>query len=143
LEKTTSVEHPFFHYDPITAQIYDQIEASHNDDGKRSTIIVLGVDILPTELAKESSQHFGNALLPLLKCIHMTNKNELCMPLELERACITEGGNLKPRYNYLSSFIHKYRKQEMTISSTDRHQYSILLSLEVRHHSWLKVMNIC
>jgi len=67
LEKTTSVEHPFFYYDPIADQIYDRIESKHNDDNKRSTITVLGVDILPTELAKESSKHFGNALLPLLK----------------------------------------------------------------------------
>jgi len=135
------VEHPFFYYDPIADQIYDRIESKHNDDNKRSTITVLGVDILPTELAKESSKHFGNALLPLLKGIHMTTKNELSIPLELERACITEGGNLKPRYSYLSSFIHKYPKQETNISSKDHHQHSILISLEVRHISWQKDIN--
>ena len=37
------------------------------DEIADDTVAVMGVDILPTELSVESSQHFGEALLPLLK----------------------------------------------------------------------------
>ena len=37
------------------------------DEIADDTVAVMGVDILPTELSVESSQHFGDALLPLLK----------------------------------------------------------------------------
>lgn len=37
------------------------------DEIADDTVAVMGVDILPTELSVESSKHFGDALLPLLK----------------------------------------------------------------------------
>lgn len=124
LEKTTTVEHPFFHYEPNTGHIYDHI--------KTQTITVLGVDILPTELARESSQHFGNALLPLLTKIFKSKNNGLSLPLELERACIAESGNLKPRYDYLATLVEKASKQEVDIGTKEDYQHAILISLEVR-----------
>lgn len=61
LERTTTIEKPFFQYDPLLER-----EVSTdviNDNG----ITVMGVDILPTELARESSEHFGNVLLPVIR----------------------------------------------------------------------------
>lgn len=59
LEKTTTIDKPFFSYNPDTKEVSDEI----SKDG----IAVMGVDILPTELSVESSNHFGEALMPLLR----------------------------------------------------------------------------
>jgi alpha-aminoadipic semialdehyde synthase len=60
LERTTSIERPFFQYDPIIGR-----EVS---DGIGNTgITVMGVDILPTEFPRESSEHFGNAVVGVVK----------------------------------------------------------------------------
>ncbi len=59
LEKTTTIDKPFFSWNPMTNEATDEITAEG--------VAVMGVDILPTELSVESSKHFGDALLPLLK----------------------------------------------------------------------------
>jgi len=56
LSRTTTIEKPFFQYDPISErEVADDI-------GKRG-VTVMGVDILPTELPRESSEHFGDAVI--------------------------------------------------------------------------------
>ena len=56
------MENPCFEYDPIAEQ-----EMSDTGAG----ISLMGVDILPTELPRESSQHFGDALvLVVQKLLH-------------------------------------------------------------------------
>jgi hypothetical protein len=53
------VENPCFEYDPI---------AEHEGEGESGTgISVMGVDILPSELPRESSSHFGEALTGVVK----------------------------------------------------------------------------
>ena len=44
---------------------------------------VMGVDILPTELSVESSKHFGEALLPLLKQLIVDGGDYEKLPPEL------------------------------------------------------------
>jgi hypothetical protein len=60
LERKTSIEKPFFNYDPITGR-----EVS--DGIGNSGVTVMGVDILPTEFPRESSEHFGNAVVGVVK----------------------------------------------------------------------------
>jgi alpha-aminoadipic semialdehyde synthase len=60
LERTTSIERPFFQYDPVTLR-----EVS--DGIGNSGVTVMGVDILPTEFPRESSEHFGNAVVGVVK----------------------------------------------------------------------------
>ena len=60
LERTTNVDSPYFQYDPILKK---EISESISNNG----VTVMGVDILPTELPRESSIHFGDALLPVLE----------------------------------------------------------------------------
>lgn len=146
LDKTTSIDHPFFHYNPLNGMISDHFETSgrfHKNNDK--TISVMGVDILPAELARESSEHFGNALLPLLTKITMgsspDNNIALTLPPELELACIAEGGQLKPRYGYLATFLMRTattaeeppftrRDHPPTDSANGLLKYSSLISLE-------------
>lgn len=59
LEHTTTIDKPFFSWDPVTNKELDEFT--------KDSVAVMGVDILPTELSVESSNHFGESLLPLLK----------------------------------------------------------------------------
>ena len=59
LDHTTTIDKPFFSWSPITNTAVDEIT--------EDSVAVMGVDILPTELSVESSKHFSEALLPLLK----------------------------------------------------------------------------
>lgn len=59
LERTTTVEQPCFEYDPIA-----ECEV---ESGGGASISVLGVDILPAELPRESSHHFGESLVGVVK----------------------------------------------------------------------------
>ena len=148
LDKATSIDHPFFHYNPLNGIVSDHFETSgrfyKNND---KTISVMGVDILPAELARESSEHFGNALLPLLTKINIgssaNNNIAPTLPPELELACIAEGGQLKPRYGYLATFLARAattvevapftrRDDPPSDSANGLLKYSSLISLEAR-----------
>ena len=59
LEKTTTVDKPHFEYLPLSDHITDEISPNG--------IAMMGVDILPSELPRDSTKHFGNALSPLLE----------------------------------------------------------------------------
>lgn len=60
LERTTNIDRPYFQYDPI---VNSEVSEFISSDG----VTVMGVDILPTELPRESSAFFGDALLPVLE----------------------------------------------------------------------------
>jgi hypothetical protein len=60
LDRTTTLEKPYFQYDPLTQQeIADVITGCG--------VTVLGVDILPSELPRDSSEHFGKAVQGVIK----------------------------------------------------------------------------
>lgn len=52
LDRTTTIESPFYQYDPVLEK---EVASGVGDQG----VTVMGVDILPTELPKDSSDHFG------------------------------------------------------------------------------------
>lgn len=58
LEHTTSIDKPYLWYDPL--------QQKEVPDGIGGAVLVAGVDILPSELPRDSSMYFGNALLPIL-----------------------------------------------------------------------------
>jgi alpha-aminoadipic semialdehyde synthase len=60
LERTTTIERPVFQYDPITER---EIASEITDHG----VSVLGVDILPSEFPRDSSEHFGRALMDVVQ----------------------------------------------------------------------------
>ena len=59
LERSTTIDSPYFQYDPISGT---EVSSDIGEHG----VTMLGVDILPTELPVESSNHFGNAISQLL-----------------------------------------------------------------------------
>ncbi|KAJ1281347.1 hypothetical protein BS78_04G299100 [Paspalum vaginatum] len=92
VNKSTSIERPFFRYDPSTDSYYDDVEG----DG----VTCLAVDILPTEFSKEASQHFGDILSKFV-AILASSKQLVDLPSYLRRACISHAGRLTSLYEYI------------------------------------------
>ncbi|KAL3535457.1 hypothetical protein ACH5RR_003918 [Cinchona calisaya] len=123
VNQTTSIDSPFFRYDPFKDSYHSDLEG----DG----VICSAVDILPTEFAKEASQHFGDILAQFIgSLISITNIDEL--PLHLRRACIAHRGALTPLYEY----IRRMWKSDVEDPSRnlekvypDKKKYTILVSL--------------
>uniref|UniRef100_A0A1D1Z4G1 Alpha-aminoadipic semialdehyde synthase n=1 Tax=Anthurium amnicola TaxID=1678845 RepID=A0A1D1Z4G1_9ARAE len=92
VNQTTSIERPFFRYNPITD--------SYHDDMYGEGVICLAVDILPTEFPREASQHFGDILSNFIGCLAST-RNWSELPPPLRRACISDEGKLTHLYEYI------------------------------------------
>ena len=84
------MEKPYFHYDPVNDEVSDEI--------KREGITIMGVDILPSELPREASKYFGDALLPLLPGL-LDEKSTV--GAELVSSCITAHGELTEKFKYI------------------------------------------
>jgi len=97
----TAIEDPVFVYDPV------QRKSSMGFEG--DGILVMAVDILPSELPRESSQTFSDALMKFIPDLLAADFNvsfeELRIPTPLKRALILHHGNLTPDYQYLKQYI--------------------------------------
>lgn len=92
VNRTTSIEQPFFRYNPTSDSYFDDM----NGEG----IILLAVDNLPTELPKEATNHFGDVLLQFLT--DMVNAGSLSdLVLPIQQACIAYRGQLTLLYEYI------------------------------------------
>ncbi|XP_072952758.1 alpha-aminoadipic semialdehyde synthase isoform X1 [Typha angustifolia] len=121
VNRTTSIEKPFFRYDPFTDSYHDDMEG----DG----VICLAVDILPTEFSREASQHFGDILSQFISSL-ASAKELTDLPTHLRKACITHGGALTSLYEYIS----RMRKSSIdspptTINGLSGKNYCTLVSL--------------
>jgi saccharopine dehydrogenase (NAD+, L-lysine-forming) len=100
-EKVTSPGNPVFVYDPSTDSICDGYEG----DG----IVMMGIDNLPCELPKESSQAFSESLLPfipyIVKADFSGDFESLTLPFEIKNAVILHRGKLTPNYQYINKFL--------------------------------------
>ncbi len=99
--KGTEIEDPVFVYDPIKRKPNMGFEG----DG----ILVMAVDILPSELPRESSEAFGNALLEFVPAIvqadYTADFENLDLPPEIKRAMILHKGKLTPDYKYIQDYL--------------------------------------
>eukprot|EP00656_Telonema_subtile_P047495 TRINITY_DN545_c0_g1_i1.p1 TRINITY_DN545_c0_g1~~TRINITY_DN545_c0_g1_i1.p1 ORF type:complete len:1029 (-),score=352.60 TRINITY_DN545_c0_g1_i1:354-3440(-) len=100
LTRDSQIEDPFFMYNPVTGKTTDGVDG----DG----IFMLGVDILPSELPREASHHFGQLLTPFVPALATSNaelpfaEQADTMPAEMHGAVITSHGQLTPSYAYIS-----------------------------------------
>eukprot|EP00658_Telonema_sp_P-2_P023046 TRINITY_DN1922_c0_g2_i2.p1 TRINITY_DN1922_c0_g2~~TRINITY_DN1922_c0_g2_i2.p1 ORF type:complete len:604 (-),score=184.90 TRINITY_DN1922_c0_g2_i2:138-1949(-) len=123
LTRDSSIEDPFFLYDPVTGKTSDGVDGPG--------IFMLGVDILPSELPREASHHFGQLLTPFVPAL-ATSDGQLgfseqaeTMPPEMHGAIITSHGELTPAYSYIAKMREEQeRAQAQPLSSEE------LLSLE-------------
>ncbi len=99
--KGTEIEDPVFIYNPISG------DPTSGFAGEG--VLVMSVDILPSELPKESSEAFSNALRPYVKkiitCDYGISFNELDLPAPIKRAMILHKGKLTPDYEYLKEYV--------------------------------------
>ena len=99
--KGTEIEDPVFVYDPITRKP----KMGFSGDG----ILIMAVDILPSELPREASQTFSDALVEFIPDIVNTDFNvpfdDLKLPMPIKRALILHKGILTPDYQYLNEYL--------------------------------------
>ncbi len=99
--KSTEPGDPVYVFDPLTESTTDGVEG----DG----VVVLAVDILPSELPREASTDFSRILLPFLPALAKhdpsTAFEECGLPPEIRRAVIAYRGKLTPDYEYLAKFL--------------------------------------
>ncbi|KAI8352990.1 Saccharopine dehydrogenase-domain-containing protein [Mortierella sp. GBAus27b] len=93
MSRATPIEDPFFYYDAISGREHKDTEAPG--------VQIMSVDILPSELPLESSQHFSDSLYPFIK--EMIRDNH-AHPV-LAGATIAENGSLKPAHEGLSKIL--------------------------------------
>ena len=71
----------------------------------------MAVEILPTEIPRESSTYFSGVLrefIPsLIKADYKVLFADLDLPAELKRAVILYNGELTPEYEYIEKYIKK------------------------------------
>jgi alpha-aminoadipic semialdehyde synthase len=92
---------PVYVYEPLTGQVHNGI-AGHGP-------VILAVDILPCELPRDASTHFGEAMRPFMPALARADfskpLSESGLPPELQRATIVYRGELTPPYRYLQPKI--------------------------------------
>lgn len=97
----TPIEDPVFVYDPFSDK--------HTMGFRGEGILVMAVDILPSELPADSSQSFGDALIPfiepLAKADYSTEFSNVDLPDAIKKAMILYKGKLTPDYQYLTEFL--------------------------------------
>jgi len=93
-KRSTSISDPAYDYNPATGELEPACSRPEN-------ITMMAVDNLPCELPRNASRDFGRQLLDAV-FPHLLSD----MPDEIiERATITRGGQLTPRYQYLQDYV--------------------------------------
>lgn len=94
-KQPSTIEDPVYDYDPWQDEVVD------SPYQKQDLISVMAIDNLPSELPRDASQAFGEALLEeVLPHLLEEDKGEMIV-----RATITENGELTKNYRYLQDFV--------------------------------------
>lgn len=99
--KGTAIEDPVFVYNPFTRN------PSMGFKGKG--VLIMAVDILPSELPRESSMAFSKALekfvIPIALADYDSIYDEIDLPPPVKRALILYKGQLTPPFKYISQYL--------------------------------------
>lgn len=99
--RATDPGDPVFVYDPATGQLQDGFAGPG--------VVVMAVDILPSELPRDASEDFSRALQAYIPALAAADYSapfaELALPPEIKRAVIAHRGQLAPAYTYLSNHL--------------------------------------
>lgn len=91
--RASTIAEPYYGYDPKTEK-----EVAFDTPG---AITVMAVDNLPCELPKDASEGFGDMFMKhVIPAFFNGDKDGI-----LQRAKITEGGRLTPRFGYLQNYV--------------------------------------
>ena len=99
--KATEPGEPNFVYNPLTGEVTDGVEGEG--------VVVMAVDILPSELPRDASDYFSQVLLPYVPALASADYTvpfaDLVLPAEIKRAVIAHRGQLTPSYQYLQQHM--------------------------------------
>jgi len=99
--KSTEIEDPIFVYNPFSNEI--------SMGCKGQGIQVMAVDILPSELPRDSSNGFGDVLVNYVKPIAIADYDlpfeELDLPRAIKKALILHKGELTNDFKYLQQYL--------------------------------------
>ncbi len=99
--KGTEIEDPVFVYNPFERKHYMGFEGEG--------LLVMAVDILPSELPREASMTFSDALFPFVKAIteadYKNSFEELALPSAIKKALILHKGELTPGFKYIEKYL--------------------------------------
>jgi len=99
--KATEPGDPIYVYDPTTGKVTD----GHEGEG----VVIMAVDILPSELPREASTDFSRILRPFIPALAAADMSvpfaECNLPPEIKRAVIAYQGELTPDYRYIKEFL--------------------------------------
>jgi len=118
LSRTSSIEDPYYTYDPTADITLDGIH--------KQGVLMLGIDNLPSELPRDASEYFGSALLPIIpQLLHASSSRSdsadlfiANLPPVLQRACIAADGRLTPRWSIIDRLRHKYSSDVRDVFGT-------------------------
>ena len=101
--KGTEINDPVFVYNPAN----DTPTMGFDGDG----ILIMSVDILPSELPRDASTGFSEALIPFMKGIIDADfskpLNEIGLPAAIRRALILHNGEFTPEFEYISQYLNE------------------------------------
>lgn len=92
----STIANPVYDYNPVTGELEQAYSSKKN-------ITVMSVDNLPCELPKDASLDFGNNLIEKV-LPHLLGGDEEAV---IERATITESGQLTEQFMYLSDYLNE------------------------------------
>lgn len=99
--KGTPIEDPVFVYNTETEKPVMGFEGNG--------LLVMAVDILPSELPRDSSIAFSEALLPFVAPIaeadYSVSFDKLALPAAIKKALILHKGQLTPAYKYIERYL--------------------------------------
>lgn len=99
--KGTEIDDPVFVYNPVSGK------PSMGFDGHG--MLVMAVDILPSELPLDSSVAFADALYPFVKDIALADYSlpyeDIRLPDAIKKAMILHQGKLTPPYEYIYGYL--------------------------------------
>jgi alpha-aminoadipic semialdehyde synthase len=99
--KGTEIENPVFVYNPLTGQ--------PSDGFKGEGLLVMAVDILPSELPRDASEFFSEILwryvAPIAKADFDQSFDKIRLPNPIRKAMILHKGQLTPDYKYMEKFL--------------------------------------
>ncbi|RLD61317.1 MAG: hypothetical protein DRJ05_02890 [Bacteroidetes bacterium] len=97
----TAIEDPVFVYDPFTRQ--------PSMGFKGEGLLIMSVDILPSELPRESSIAFSDALFKYIKEIagadYSASFENLGLPAPIKRALVLHNGEFTPDFEYIKEYL--------------------------------------
>ena len=99
--KSTTVDKPVF--------VWDVDEETDQDGVEGRGPVIMAVDILPAELPRDSSRHFGDSLMQFLKQLAELDPSipfeRAEMQPEIRSACLVWSGRITSDYKFMEDFV--------------------------------------